>query len=49
LSVDRELRVRFFMGGCEAEEPVLLEAIVRKRLMETQQAGKRFIGCWGDW
>jgi hypothetical protein len=29
----------------EPEETQLLDAIARKRLMETQQAGKRFNGC----
>jgi hypothetical protein len=49
-----EFRVEFYTGGCEdrtlareAEESPLLEAVARERLM-TQQAGKRFSGCCGD-
>jgi hypothetical protein len=32
----------------EAEKPPLLEAVVRERLMKTQQAGKRLSGCCGN-
>jgi hypothetical protein len=36
------------MGGCEAEESPLLEAVARERLVETHQAGKMLSGCCGD-
>jgi hypothetical protein len=46
-----QLRVEFCTGGCEAgirerevEEFPLLEAVVRERLVETQQAGKDLAG-----
>jgi hypothetical protein len=32
----------------EAEESPLLEAVAREWLAKTQQAGKRFKGCFGD-
>jgi hypothetical protein len=32
----------------KAEESPLLEAVARKRLMKSQQAGKRHSGCCGD-
>jgi hypothetical protein len=47
--------VEFCTGGCEdrtcaceAEKFALLEAVVRERLMKTQQARKRLSGCCGD-
>jgi hypothetical protein len=36
------------MGGCEAEESQLLEAVARERLIKAQQNGKRLGGCCGD-
>jgi hypothetical protein len=49
------LSVEFCTGGFEertsageAEEPPLLEAVAKERLMKTQQAGKWLIGCCGD-
>jgi hypothetical protein len=39
-----ELR-QFCTGVCEAEESPLLEAIVRERLVKTQQAGKGLAGA----
>jgi hypothetical protein len=32
----------------EAEESQLLESVARKRLLKTQQAGKKLNGCYGD-
>jgi hypothetical protein len=32
----------------EAEDSPLLQAVVRERLVKTQQAGKRLSGCCGD-
>jgi hypothetical protein len=33
----------------EAEEPPLVEAVIREQLLKTQQAGKRLSsGCCGD-
>jgi hypothetical protein len=42
----------FCLGGCEAEDSPLLEAVARERLVKTQQAGKGLVGamviCEGD-
>jgi hypothetical protein len=35
-------------GAREAEEYTLLEAVVRERLVKTQQAGKGLRGCCGN-
>jgi hypothetical protein len=32
----------------DAEESPLLEAVVRERVVNTQQAGKKLCGCCGD-
>jgi hypothetical protein len=47
--------VEFSTGGCEertsaraAEESLLLEAVVRERMLKTQQDGKMLSGLCGD-
>jgi hypothetical protein len=44
--------MQFCTGGCgdttlacDAEEPALLEAVARERLVKTQQAGKCVVGA----
>jgi hypothetical protein len=32
----------------DPERVKLLEAVPKERLVKTQQAGKKFSGCWGD-
>jgi hypothetical protein len=52
LGVSCQLKVEFCTGSCEnrtseleAEKSPLLEAVVRERLIKTQEAGKRLSGC----